>query len=62
MKFNIIVKKYSSDKYIIISNNISDSIHEILSETELPVIDESSAFLKLSLQHFALHSPSVSWL
>lgn len=32
---------------------ISNNIHEILSEIELPVIDECSPFFKLSLQHFA---------
>lgn len=50
MKFDRIVEKYSSDKYITI---ISNNIHEILTGPELPVIDESSPFFKLSLQHFA---------
>lgn len=54
MKFNII-EKYSSDKYMTV---ISNNIHEILNETALPVIDDSSPFFKLSLQHFA---PLLSW-
>lgn len=49
MKFNVIVEKYSSDKYITI---ISNNINEILSGTEAPVLDESSPFFKLALQHF----------
>lgn len=49
MKLNIIAEKYSSDKYLTI---ISSNIHEILSERELPVTDESSPFSS-SLQRFS---------